>query len=94
MNLKKIVPALYAFLLGFFPLSLIAKLDHSANFMVYFCCAVGTQILFSIFSIVELRGSEQISESDKGIWSGLLIAAPAIFGFFYIKNLRRKIYLY
>ena len=94
MNLKKIVPVLFTFLYGFFALAIFAKMEHSANATLYFCLALGSQIFFSIFSILELRGSEQIVESDKGIWSGLLITAPAIFGFFYFKNIRRKIYLY
>jgi hypothetical protein len=96
MNLRNLVPISYALTIAFISCAILTKvmqIDAYKSFTLLMGSVI-TQILFAIFSILEIRNSEKITKSEKSRWTTFLMISPPIFGMIYLTSLRRRIRLY
>lgn len=90
MPYRNIIPFMYVLAFAFGILSIFAKATHITTPFGWFIASLAAQIFFAVAAIYELRSSEQLSNSQKSTWSGLLLVAPLFFGIFYLRRIRRK----
>ncbi len=88
---RKILPIIYAGSLTSILPVLLAKSTDSHTLMMWVAIGVATQFLFAFAAMAELKNLTHLRDEQKRRWSGLLLVAPLLFGFFYLKNLRGKI---
>ncbi|MDB5211342.1 MAG: hypothetical protein JWQ30_2169 [Sediminibacterium sp.] len=91
MNTRNIISWSYIISIASFGLTIYAKIAHSESTMTLFVLALLTQLVFAVFAIYELRGSEHFTRREKADWTVLIVCAPLIFGTYYLLRLRHRI---
>lgn len=86
---RNIIPILYALSIVSVAMAVFAKSAQASPVVLFMIC-LAMQLLFAFAAIAELRSSEKISNSQKSLWSSLLLFVPLVSGIFYLRSIRAK----
>ncbi|MES2332285.1 MAG: hypothetical protein V4539_21940 [Bacteroidota bacterium] len=90
MNTRNIISWSYIISIAAFGLAIYGKIAYSGDTMSLFVIALLSQLVFAVFAIYELRGSENFTRREKADWTVLILCAPLIFGTYYLLRLRQR----
>jgi hypothetical protein len=89
---RKIVPFTYLLVVLSFFVSIYAKATNQGHPEYFLLTFVVTQYLFAFIAIIELNRSKVLLQKEKADWRLYLLLSPLIYGIFYFKMIRKKMF--